>query len=53
MDDDQWHEATVDVRWLREAYPGVKLLRTFWFYTNANGKKGQQFWFDDFRIERE
>ncbi|MCE5237616.1 right-handed parallel beta-helix repeat-containing protein [bacterium] len=53
MDDDQWHEATVDVRWLREAYPGVKLLRTFWFYTNANGKKGQQFWLDDFRIERQ
>jgi len=52
-DDDQWREATVDVRWLREVYPGVKLLRTFWFYTNGNGKKGQQFWFDDFRIERE
>jgi len=48
--DDQWHEATVDVRWLREVYPEVKLLRTFWFYTNANGTKGQQFWFDDFRI---
>jgi hypothetical protein len=53
LDDDQWHEATVDVRWIREVYPEVKLLRTFWFYTNANGAKGQQFWFDDFRIERE
>jgi hypothetical protein len=51
VDDDQWHEATVDVRWIREVYPEVKLLRTFWFYTNANGTKGQQFWFDDFRIE--
>jgi hypothetical protein len=53
VDDDQWHEATVDVRWLREVYPDVKLLRTFWFYTNANATKGQQFWFDDFRIEGE
>jgi len=53
VDDDQWHEATVDVRCIRETFPGLKLLRTFWFYTNANGTKGQQFWFDDFRIERE
>jgi hypothetical protein len=53
LDDDQWHEATVDVRWIREVYPDVKLLCTFWFYTNANGAKGQQFWFDEFRIERE
>ncbi len=53
VDNDRWHEATVDVRWIREVYPELKLLRTFWFYTNANGAKGQQFWFDDFRIERE
>lgn len=53
VDDDQWHEATVDVRVIREVYPEVKLLRTFYFYTNANGKKGQHFWFDDFRIEQE
>ncbi|MHB8994424.1 MAG: right-handed parallel beta-helix repeat-containing protein [Armatimonadota bacterium] len=52
IDDDQWHEATVDVRLIREVYPEVKLLRTFYFYTNGNGKKGQQFWFDDFRIEQ-
>ena len=53
IDDDQWHEATVDVRLIREVYPEIKLLRTFYFYTNGNGKKGQQFWFDDFRIEQE
>ena len=52
IDDDQWHEATVDVRLIRKLYPDVKLLRTFWFYTNGNGTQGQQFWFDDFRIER-
>jgi hypothetical protein len=51
QDDDQWHEATVDVRWIREVYPEVKFLRTFYFYTGGNGKQGQQFWFDDFIIE--
>jgi hypothetical protein len=53
IDDDQWHEAAVDVRLIREVFPEVKLLRTFYFYTNGNGKKGQQFWFDDFRIEQQ
>ncbi|MEN6547920.1 MAG: right-handed parallel beta-helix repeat-containing protein [Armatimonadia bacterium] len=50
VDDDQWHEITVDVRTIRQVWPEVKLLHTFYFYTNANGKKDQQFWFDDFVI---
>jgi len=53
LDDDQWHEVTVDVRAIREVFPEVKLLRTFYFYTRENGKKGQQYWFDNFRITRE
>jgi len=28
----------------------VKLVQTFRFYTPEKGKRGQQFWFDDFRI---
>jgi len=53
LDDDQWHEVTVDVRAIREVFPEVNLLRTFYFYTRENGKKGQQYWFDNFRITRE
>lgn len=52
-DDDQWHRVTLDVRAVREVYPEVKLLKTFYFRTNNNALKGQQFWFDDFRITRE
>lgn len=50
IDDNQWHEITMDVRTIREIYPEVKLLRTFYFYTNANGKQDQHFWLDDFTI---
>ena len=35
---------------IRQVFPHVKLVQTFRFGTNENGKKGQQFWFDDFRI---
>jgi len=51
--DDQWHRVTLDVRAVREVYPEVKLLKTFYFRTSNNGTKGQCFWFDDFRITRE
>lgn len=51
LDDNQWHTAQADVRWIREIYPDIKLLRSFWFYTNANAKRGQEFWLDDFQIE--
>jgi hypothetical protein len=52
-DDDRWHEITVDAREIRKVWPEVKLLRTFYLYTNGNGKKGQEFWIDEFRIDRE
>ncbi len=49
-DDDQWHEVTIDARVIREVFPEVRVLKMFRFYTNGNGKKGQQYWFDNFRI---
>jgi hypothetical protein len=49
-DDDRWHEVTLDARAIREVFPDVKLLQMFRFYTNGNGKKGQQYWFDNFQI---
>lgn len=49
-DDGQWHEATIDARWIRKVFPDVKLLQTFRFHTHGNGKKGQHYWFDNFRI---
>ena len=50
VDDDRWHRVTIDARAIREVFGDVKLLQMFRFYTNGRGKKGQQFWFDDFRI---
>jgi hypothetical protein len=50
IDDDQWHEVTMDVRAIRDVYPGVKLLKMLRFYTVGNAEKGQQLWFDDFAI---
>jgi len=50
VDDDRWHEARFDARRVRDVFPHVKLLQTFRFYTGGNGRQGQQFWFDDFRI---
>jgi hypothetical protein len=50
VDDGRWHEAEFDARVVREVFPDVKLLQTFRFYTNENGKEGQEFWFDNFRI---
>ena len=49
-DDDQWHEVTIDARVIREVFPEVRALKMFRFYTNSNGKKEQQYWFDNFRI---
>ncbi|MCD6350495.1 MAG: hypothetical protein J7M26_00135 [Armatimonadetes bacterium] len=49
-DDDQWHEVTMDARAIRRVFPDVKLLQMFRFYTQGNGKKGQQYWFDNFRL---
>jgi hypothetical protein len=50
IDDDAWHEVTLDARVIREVFPEVKLLQMFRFYTNGNGTEGQQYWFDNFRI---
>lgn len=50
VDDGRWHEAEFDARLVREVFPNVKLLQTFRFYTIENGKKGDEFWFDDFCI---
>lgn len=50
VDDGRWHEAEFDARLVREVFPNVKLLQTFRFYTIENGKKGDEFWFDHFRI---
>ena len=50
VDDDRWHEVTMDARVIREVFPEVKLLQMFRFYTASNGKEGQQYWFDNFRI---
>lgn len=53
VDDGQWHQITLDARTIRQAYPGVKLLQAFRFYTSNNGKAGDQFWFDRFQIHVE
>lgn len=52
-DDGQWHSVTLDVRAIREVWPEVRLLRTLYLRTNDNGKPGQQYWIDAFRITRE
>ena len=53
VDDGQWHEAVIDVRAIREVYPEVRRLRTFYLLTRGNGKKGQEYWIDRFRITPE
>lgn len=50
IDDDQWHEITLDVRVIREVYPDGQTIKMLRFYTNSNGTEGQQFWWDDFTI---
>lgn len=48
--DDKWHEATIDVRLIREEGVNEKYLETFQFYTDKNGKLGDRFWIDEFQI---
>ncbi len=50
LDDDQWHEVTLDARVIRTLHPNVKLIQKLRFFALGSGKKGQQFWFDNFRI---
>ncbi len=52
-DDDQWHKVMLDVRAIREVFPDVQLLKTLYLRTNDNGKLGQRYWIDDFRITRQ
>lgn len=50
IDDNRWHTVVMDARVVRDAFPGVKYLQAFQFYTHRNGAKGQEFWVDDFAI---
>ncbi len=51
VDDDAWHQISIDARAIRAAYPNVKLLQMFRFYTSGNGQAGERFWFDRFTIQ--
>ncbi len=50
IDDNQWHEAEVDLRAIREVTPEARYLRRFMFRCNWREDHGQQFRFDDFAI---
>lgn len=50
IDDDQWHEITIDVRAIREVYPDAETIKLIRFFTERNATEGQQFWWDDFTI---
>ncbi|MGI5818839.1 MAG: right-handed parallel beta-helix repeat-containing protein [Armatimonadota bacterium] len=50
IDDNQWHEAEVDLRAIRDATPEARYLRRFMFRCNWREDNGQQFRFDDFSI---
>lgn len=50
LDDNRWHTVTIDARAARAAFPGLRLVQAFEFYTATTTREGQQFWFDDFAI---
>jgi hypothetical protein len=50
IDDNRWHTITLDAGVIRDVFPGVRHLQRFQFYTHRNGRKGQEFWIDDFAI---
>ena len=50
MDDNQWHEISIDVRQARKTIKDLNFLRRFLFYTNWMKDEKQEFWFDDFQI---
>ncbi|MFO7947694.1 MAG: right-handed parallel beta-helix repeat-containing protein [Armatimonadota bacterium] len=50
VDDNQWHEAEVDLRAVREATPDVTHLYRFMFYCNWQTDEGQEFRFDNFYV---
>lgn len=50
-DDDQWHEATVDLRKLKAGTPELRYLWRFMFQCDWKEDRHQEFWFDDFAIQ--
>jgi len=50
IDDDAWHDITIDIRKVRTVLTDLKYVRRFLFYTNWEKDENQQFWFDDFAI---
>ncbi len=52
VDDGEWHQAELDVRSVRKIAPEAKRIMRFRFGTHNNGKPGDQYWIDDFKIER-
>ena len=49
--DGRWRHARLDLSVLRQTYPQLKYLKRFRFRTDGNGKKGDFFQLDNFRIE--
>ncbi len=50
--DGEWHRFRLDLSVLKKHDPQLKFLKRFRFYTNENGKKGDFYQLDNFRIER-
>lgn len=50
IDDDKWHEITIDARIVKEMKSDVTFLYAFYFYNAETTTKGQMYWFDDFKI---
>lgn len=50
IDDGQWHDIEIDLGAVSGAYSDVEYLCEFGFRTEGNGKPGDAFWIDDFRI---
>lgn len=50
IDDDAWHEVTVDLRAIRAVTPEVRYLRRFMFRCDWRADQGQEFRYDDFAI---
>ncbi|MGE4565031.1 MAG: hypothetical protein AB7F32_09175 [Victivallaceae bacterium] len=52
IDDGKWHQAELDVRSVRKIVPDARRIMRFRFATDNNGKPGDQYWIDDFKIEQ-
>jgi PKD repeat protein len=50
-DDGAWHVITLNVaEKIKEVYPSATTVIEFEWYTQSNGKQGDEFWFDDVMI---